>query len=313
MQNRPILSLVVGSLLLCGWNAEAALAEEPGDGSAPNSTTFTQVHLDDSSPNVELTGNDAEVLVAPEVTRIEDLQVFPIDPGTVFERIVVGRDGVRIESPSAGDDGVLIHENMKGTIAAALPANGLVADDITTTAPGSCKLRRYEFQVTGRVSPEGPGGPYRVTFNLWNNCPQALSDALRVPLPNSGGTVEFPDDAPRTIDFEIPDGRPVVPVPTNVWLGLSFDRENCGVIIGTPAFRGFSADLFDFPGYACSANAGGFPDYLHASFNARIFGGADCPTPTSVTRPFDRRVRGSTPEPVLSSRTTSSSPPTAAT
>jgi len=280
MRSQRIMFLVVGccSLLIASGSKGAAVSDEAISEAVAAELAVTEISgSSDSSTLVDLTEDSPDLLVAPEVSRIEDLELYPIDPDTVFERYVVGPDGVRIESPAAGDDGVLIYENTKGTFAAAFPQNGLVADDITTTAPGSCKLKRYEVQVTGRVSPTGTGGGYTVTTCLYNNCPQAIPQGQRVCLANTSTSITFPDDAPRTIVFEIPDGGPVVPVPTNVWLGVQFNRANCGAIIGSPAFHGFSADLFDFPGFPCSANAGGFPNQPHASFNARMFGGVDCP------------------------------------
>jgi len=188
----------------------------------------------------------------------------------------------------AGADERVIYKNTLGTDAVRFGAGMMITDDISTTAPVGCKLTRFRFTVAGRVIPTDPGGPYTVRYALYNNCPQAVTSTERIhytdePLPNTGikirGTdreVTFADDAPRTIEHLIDVGSPVA-IPTNLWLGISFDRSNCGVALGAPAEIGFSDDSLDFPGFPCNGNLGGFPEQPHASFNAELFGGAGCP------------------------------------
>ena len=205
------------------------------------------------------------------------VEVFRLPPNMTFERHVVGGEGVTAGAANER----LIYSNTLGTFAADLGANWLLADDIATTAPNGCKLRRFEFPVVGKVDPNGTGGPYSVDFALYSNCPDSVPITSRPgpPIENSAVHIDFPDDAPRLISFVPPEAADVV-LLTNVWLGVKFSRDNAGVIVGAPAMVGFSADSFDCPGCACNAYLGGFgpPFYApHASFNAEIYADADCP------------------------------------
>jgi len=106
---------------------------------------------------------------------------------------------------------------------------------------------------------------------------------------------------------ECPGGFcPAGSLPTNMWLGIYFTRNlcvggtqnnqpctttsdcpgggvcvaqarsNCGVVVGAPAMVGHSADNWDFPGFPCNGNLGGFPEQAHASFWTEVYGGASC-------------------------------------
>ncbi len=206
------------------------------------------------------------------IPAIAPMELFPIPAGTVFERHSVGGIGA-----TAGGEH-LIYSNTLGAFAAALGANRLVADDIAITAPNGCRLRRYEFPVVGKVDPNGLGGPYTVDFALYANCPGSVPTASRPALivPGTQGQGVFLDEGARLISFVVPDSNNVS-LNTNFWLGVKFSRNNAGVVFGAPAFVGFSADNFDYPGFACDSYLGGFPDQPQASFNAEIYGDADCP------------------------------------
>ncbi len=207
--------------------------------------------------------------------------LYPISEGMVFERHVVGATKDANVAGSGGER--LIYSNILGTFGAAFGANRLVADDIATTAPDGCRLRRYEFPVVGKVDPAGIGGPYTVNFALYSNCPGSVPCGGSPPncpirdqliLPGTKGTVTFQDDAPRLISFV---AGPNLPALTNMWLGVTFSRGNTGVVVGAPAMKGFSADSVDYPGFPCNADFGGFPDQPHASFHAEIYTDAGCP------------------------------------
>jgi len=235
---------------------------------------FVGVQFEDLGP---LTGD------FPEAVKIAaaPIEYFPISTDTEFPRFVVRSDrSVAKDSPVAGGVGDLrlIYSNTLGIFAAAFPANALVSDDITINGGPGCDLRRFEFQITGKVNPIGTGGPFSVSYALYNNCPGVVPIGSRPGLifPGTNGNFPFDDDAPRTIVVEIPEDV-TVELPSTVWLGISFSRENCGVVIGTPAMVGFSDDRLDFPGFQCSAHAGGFPSNPHASFNAQFFAGTKCP------------------------------------
>jgi hypothetical protein len=81
------------------------------------------------------------------------------------------------------------------------------------------------------------------------------------------------DSVPRYIDFPAVGN---VPLPTNMWFGVKFNRNNAGMVVGTPPMTGFSCDQYDYPGFACDADAGGFPGQPQASFNLEIFADSAC-------------------------------------
>ncbi|MDO8631534.1 MAG: hypothetical protein Q7R41_13695, partial [Phycisphaerales bacterium] len=210
--------------------------------------------------------------------------VFPVDAGTLAE---LRADAAR--SVSGGPNERLIYSNTLGINAIRFGNGQLVSDDITTTAPVGCNLTRFRFQVLGRVISTDPGGPYTVRYSLYTTCPQAVTPAQRThytddPLPNTGikirgtdGEITFPDDGPRTVEHVVDANNPVA-IPTNLWLGISFTRTNCGTIVGAPAMVGHSPDNMDFTGtLACNAYLGGFPEQPHASFWAEMSGDANCP------------------------------------
>ena len=200
--------------------------------------------------------------------------LFPIPASVVLERHFVGGSEDANVAGSGGER--LIYSNTLGTFAAPLGAGNLVSDDIATTVLDGCKLRRYEFPVVGKVDPAGIGGPYTATFALYRSCPGSVPPASRPALviPGTQGQAVFPNDAPRLISFVAAAN---VTLPTNFWFGIRFSRNNAGVIVGAPAMKGFSADSYDYPGFPCNADFGGFPDQPHASFNVEIYADATCP------------------------------------
>jgi len=200
--------------------------------------------------------------------------LFPIPASVVLERHLVGGPEDANVAGSSGER--LVYSNTLGAFPAALGAGNLVADDIATTVPDGCQLRRYEFPVVGKVDPAGIGGPYTVNFALYSSCPGSVPSASRPALviPGTQGQAVFLNDAPRLISFVAAAN---VTLPTNFWFGIRFSRNNAGVIVGAPAMKGFSADSFDYPGFPCNADFGGFPDQPHASFNVEIYADATCP------------------------------------
>jgi hypothetical protein len=241
--------------------------------------------------------SEEDRIVPVDPATVEDaeasgpIQFVPLAPGTVFERHVVLADDADV---TAGVSEQLVYSNTLGTFMAALGSGNLVADDITTTVPGGCKLTRYEFSVVGKVRPLDVGGPYTVDFALYRSCPGSVPVASRPGLiiPGTQGRSIFSDDAPRLISFV---AGPNVSLQTNMWLGVKFSRNNAGVIVGTPPLQGFSCDQYDFPGFACNASLGGFPDQPQASFNLQIY--ADSACSASFTGYKNDRPSGSTYNP----------------
>jgi len=201
------------------------------------------------------------------------LEFFPIPAGTVFERHNALAPGA--DAATAGADEQLVYSNTLGIFGAALGAGRLVADDLTVTIPDNCQLKRFEFPVIGKVDPNGIGGPYTVDFALYTSCPQSVPTSLRPTLiiPGTQGQAVFADDAPRLISLVAPSN---VPLKTNMWLGVKFSRNNAGPIVGTPPLGGFSCDIWDFPGFACNSNLGGFPNQPQASYNLEIYADSAC-------------------------------------
>jgi hypothetical protein len=201
----------------------------------------------------------------------------------------------------AGPGERIIYENTLGIQTINFPNNQPISDDISTTVPDGCNLTRYRFKVLGRVlttcngganhgnpctsSAECPGGTcpiggaYTVTYALYTTCPFSLgsTEALRdlVKIPGSGGVIEFPDEGPRTIEHLVDPLTPVA-LPTNVYLGIKFNRSNCGTVVGAPAMVGFSGDQFDVPVIPCNGYLGGFPNLPHASFWLEMWGSTNC-------------------------------------
>jgi hypothetical protein len=203
----------------------------------------------------------------------EPIQFGPLAPGTVFQPYTVFADGADVTA-DAGEQ--LVYSNTKGVFVAVLGTNRLVADDIAITVPDRCKLKRYQFPVVGKFDPNGIGGGYAVTFALYSSCPRSVTtteERAALIIQGTNTTVSFGDDAPRLITFI---AGPNVPLWTDMWLGVSFDRGNAGVLVGTPPLQGFSCDQYDFPGLPCNSNLGGFPGQPDASFNLEIYADSAC-------------------------------------
>lgn len=239
--------------------------------------------------------------VGADSTPAPEPQLLPV--GVQFEHVVAGSvDG----SSERGTQEKLIYSNTLGLWTINFPSNQPVSDDIATIASDGCSLTRYRFKVIGRVLTSGycvggsnanqscslnvdcPGGtcslptsgtPYSVTYGLYTTCPLAAgttnSQRDLVRIPGTEGVLSFPDDAPRLIEHVVSAQTPVA-LPTNVYLSLRFNRDNCGTVVGAPSMVGYSGDVWDFPGTPCNGFLGGFPQLPHASFWVEIFGEATC-------------------------------------
>jgi len=159
--------------------------------------------------------------------------------------------------------------------------NILVADDVSLAAVAGCELDRYVLKVHGDVDGLG-SGPYAVDAALYASCPGAGG---ATPIPGTVCHKELLDEGPAVVVCEAPLGT-VLP-SNNLWMGLKFSRLHCALAVGAPATKGFSADLFDFPGFACTARFGGFdpttPTWVdrHASFYLEVYARGKCADPNS--------------------------------
>ena len=203
-----------------------------------------------------------------------DWVIRPLPRGTSFQRHLVGEGSVA----GAGAER-LIYSNTKGLYAVAPGAGRLFADDIAISSTDGCTLRRFRFQVSGKADPAGISGPFSVTAAFYSSCPNAVSSSNRPSLvvPATQHTFNLPDDSPRILEVVVPSEQ-TISLYANMWFGVSFSRNNAGVIMGAPPLEGHSGDVTDFPGFACNAFLGGFPDQPHASFNLELYGvEATCP------------------------------------
>ena len=221
--------------------------------------------------------------------------LVPIRPDAKVVRVVVtvGADGSseiaygEVSGPqvSCDESDDAVYCNTLGRFVFG-PAGSLfdvrIADDISMTATQDtrCELDRFVLNVTGDRDQDGSGTPlgdYTVHYALYRYCPGAhvfprpipgTENDVVVPAENAGDIIEIVHEASGGIE--------AVNLPSNVYLGVSFSREGCGVVVGAPATHGFSADRFDYPGFPCRASLGGFPEFQHASFYAEIYVRGEC-------------------------------------
>lgn len=220
----------------------------------------------------------------PMPTVRADLQAVPVPPGIVFERIVVNPDGTIAPSTTVagGVDEKLVYSNTMGNVAVALTAGVPIADDLALVTAAGCRLRRLEFPVIGKVDPGGVGGPYTVNYELFTNCPNAVvqnaTEFNRIRLPGTAGQAAFGDDDSRLVSVSFGPEAVLPTGTTSVWLRVSSNRGNVGVVMGAPAQQGFSCDRLDAVGYnlTCNATLGGFPQASFAAMNAQLFADATC-------------------------------------
>ena len=204
------------------------------------------------------------------------MRIFHVERGDVPQRVTVSGGKVVAHGPRNGGaasevDERLAYSNTLGRFVLTLPTYlGVFADDLTLDAAPGCMLRRFTFVVTGRANPTGVGGPYGVTYALYDDCPLAGGAIIA----GTAGMVAFPDDAPRVVEVVVPAG---VELPAStVWLGLRFNRRDCGTVLGAPSLTGYSADSFDWSPDGCSMHLGGWPDSPHGSLNAEVYVDSGC-------------------------------------
>ena len=206
----------------------------------------------------------------PAAEILQD-QVYPLPANAEIREFVVGGEDGAVAGTSR-----LVYSNTLGMWAFG-PSGDLagarIADDITTTAANWCNLDHYVIMVSGDRGGDGSGvGPFNVDVALYEACPGARGAII----PGTAAHADLPDNGTYTLVVVIPPDVEI-PIPSSLYLGLSFSRDECGVLVGAPPTMGFSADRFDFPGFPCAAGFGGFPRAPHASFYAEIYVEGDCP------------------------------------
>ncbi|MBU0719081.1 MAG: hypothetical protein KJ749_12590, partial [Planctomycetes bacterium] len=182
------------------------------------------------------------------------------------------------------------------------PGSGIrVADDLVTEAianlENACFFGTLRVRVNGGV--EEGDGEFNTVVSLWNGCPNG--GGVMIPgtrklfsgLPDDSEefpelVIDFTDHGicansavcsvagQNCADLSICVEYPIV-MPSTVWLQVSFNTATAGIVYGSPAQRGFSADNFDHPGAPCFSWFGGYPLRQHATFWAEICSNAECP------------------------------------
>jgi len=258
--------------IVCLVSCVAALGSKWALAQTPVVVTRDAGHL--------LTTDASPVMPESGESVLDQIKLYPVTTDTMY---VVSNESGGV----SGADDKLIYDNPLASFAAEIPANQLVSDDIKVAVGNGCALSRYRLQIIGKAGPRScgavgtPCGPLTVNFQLFNECPNAGG----LPIAGTEGCASSDPARPDCIPlvdseslFEI-NVTPYVAVtlPSAVWLGVKMSRAGAGVILGTPPQLGFSGDVIDFLGFACNASLGGFPRNPHASFNASIYGAADCP------------------------------------
>ena len=248
--------------------AASSVAVEPaGDRGNADSKEPAPIAAVDASP----------VEPAPDLGEL----VSPLHSEAEVRRYVItvgDRTGGIVAGPTSTDDtSRLAYSNTLGKWVFG-PSAGLagvrIADDITTTAGPGCNLDRYVIMVSGDKDGDGSvAGPFAVDVGLYEVCPGASTEP--VAIEGTSAHVELPDNGTYVVVLLIPPGVDI-PIPSSLYLGMSFSRDNVGVVMGAPATVGFSVDRFDYPGFPCAAGLGGFPSW-HASFYAQIYVRDECP------------------------------------
>ncbi|MGB2986925.1 MAG: hypothetical protein WBE26_13720, partial [Phycisphaerae bacterium] len=213
------------------------------------------------------------------IGRIRSIMPY-LGAAIVAAAAIAETSGAAVDEGEAteGTSITLVYSNTLGQSVFGPPASlptARIADDIATTAVADCNLDHYVVRVSGDRDGDGSGvGPFSVNAALYQTCPGA-GDAT--PIPDTECHADLPDNGVHSVTCQIP-AYVHVPIPASLYLGVSFSRLNCGVVVGAPALVGFSDDTFDLPGFPCSGSLGGFPDYPHASFYAEIYVRDECPS-----------------------------------
>lgn len=208
----------------------------------------------------------------PEITAAWRDAARVIRVGQARDATVASGDGATIAGTGQPDE-KLAYRNSFGRKLLELREDFLVADDLATRAGNGSELRRYRFWVTGSIHPaDEASGPYSLEFGLYDICPGANGPGSAQPIAGTTGmvTIDDPAQVGELLEIEFV-AEPGVLIPTSVWFGVRSSRDNVGILAGGPASHGFTDDALDYPGYACAASLGGYPNNAHASVNFELF------------------------------------------
>ncbi len=256
-------------VMFCAFSVSTVFASDGSSADAGTCSAVTEAGSVVAEDGVS--GIPGTVPVSPDA-KVHRVTIIGGPGGdTIIEQGTVSGTGTACrEDPSA-----VYCNTLSNTVFGPDAANTPFADDIALAGVAGCLLDRYKIRVTGDRRQDGTGlGSYTVTFGLYETCPGAsvmppilgTNTQFTVPAANAGDIYE--------ITFVPTYG---INLPSNLYLGVSFSRQQCGIVLGAPALLGFSADRFDYPGFSCAAGLGEFPAAPHASFYAEIYvtGGCD--------------------------------------
>lgn len=165
-------------------------------------------------------------------------------------------------SSGSGGLGVLVYSNVPPLESVfPLPLGLLVADDISTIAPGGCPLSGYELLFSGGGSGDGPG--FEVRFALYDACPGEGGSVIA----GTEAIMSLENDGLHSILVDLSDS-PIL-IASSVWVGVERLAGSAGWLAGTPARIGFTEDVYHFPLVPCQAQFAGGDAY--AGFSARLY------------------------------------------
>jgi len=177
----------------------------------------------------------------------------------------------------AGDDEVpfdeIAYENVPPPVFAFPPGNNKpIADDVVTVAVGGCDVWGYEIMVGGANSQGVPGngsGPgFNVEFALYDGCPRPANQPNPGQvIPGTAGSMMVPNNGLHKIVVELANP---VNVASTIWVWVKFSTNQGAWVVGTPAQRGFTSNVYSFVNsIPCVARFGG--TNIYAGFHVRVF------------------------------------------
>lgn len=165
-------------------------------------------------------------------------------------------------APESGALDLLVYSNVPPLeLVFPLPLGTLVADDISTIAPGGCPLSGYEVLFSGGGSGDGPG--FEVRLALYNACPGEGGSVLA----GTEAIMSLENDGLHSIFVDLSDAP--VSIDGSVWVGVEGLAGSVGWLAGSPAQIGFTQDVYHFPTFPCQALFAGTTAY--AGFHAKLY------------------------------------------
>jgi len=221
------------SLLLCviTLTVTALASGEPREIGGETAKATSRTHHERPHPVEAVEGDTTEMLI-PRDLKIEH---HVVGAGLVGERTI--SESVAVDQTCRQDPTSVYCNTLSPWFANLASEPGEISsDDITVAAVAGCELDRYVILVTGNSYAGGVGG-YAVDAALYPTSP-SFGDVA--PIPGTECHAAFEDNGIKKITCTAPPG---VALPQTFHLGIRADRSYCGVAVGAPALKGFSADI----------------------------------------------------------------------